>query len=128
MQWPESSPGSDVILSCPNGPPGGVALRVCLPSGMWSSSVEDHQCSEGSETEQLLADISTKGVTESNSEELSAGLASIPAGSALSLQELGTLTEIAAELVVVGSTDILVSGSLRVCVAAAVANCSHYNY
>ncbi len=81
---------------------------------MWGSTIEDQRCTDGSATEQLLADISSTSVTASSSEELSQRLASLPPMSVLSLQELDTVTALAAELVRVGATDVLVSVLCRV--------------
>ncbi len=80
-----------------------------MTSGMWSTFIEDQLCSDGSATEQLLADISAVVVTESTSEDLSSRLASLPPGPPLSLLELDTITRLAAELVQAGSTHVLVS-------------------
>ena len=76
---------------------------------MWLVTVEDQICADGTPTELLLADISSTSVTESTSEELSKQLASLPPASVLSVQELDTVTTLAAELVRVGSTDVVVS-------------------
>ncbi len=78
------------------------------------ADVEDQECASGSPTEQLLADISSVSVTESSSEELSSRLASLPPMLKLSVQELDTVTTLAAELVRVGAMDVGVSvGSLH---------------
>lgn len=98
------------MVPCPNGPEGSVAERSCLMTGMWSSFIENGGCSEGSETEQLLADISSGAVTESNSDEISSRLASsLPSDSTLSLQELNTVTQLVGHLVAAGSTNVFVS-------------------
>lgn len=79
-----------------------------MASGVWSLPVEDQGCSGGSKTEQLLADISSSAVTESNSQDLSTQLAYLSPESPLSLQELNTVTDLAAALVQAGSADVLV--------------------
>ena len=76
--------------------------------GVWSIPVEDQECSSGSATEQLLADISSSTVMESNSEALSMQFASLMPESPLSLQELNTVTDLAAALVAAGGTDVIV--------------------
>ena len=109
LVWPESGLGERAAASCPNGPLRGVAWRYCTASGVWSNSIEDQNCSEGSEIQQLLADINSMVVTESNSEKLSNQLASLPTGSALSLQELDTVVQLAIELSEAGATHVPVS-------------------
>ena len=85
------------------------AQRLCLNSGAWSLSVEDRTCSDGSATEQLLADISSSAVSESTSEGLSIQLASLAPEAPLSVQELNTVIDLAADLVEAAPTDTLVS-------------------
>lgn len=82
-----------------------------MATGVWSLDMEYQICSDGSATEQLLAAISSSDVTESNSEELSLQLASLSPELSLSLQELDTVTNLAAELVAAGASDVLVSKS-----------------
>ena len=80
-----------------------------MASGVWSADVRDERCTDGSTTEQLLATISSSEVTEANSEELSLQLASLSPEEPLTLQELDTVTSLAAELVMAGAGDIQVS-------------------
>lgn len=82
---------------------------MCLSSGAWSLSVADQRCSQGSDTQQLLADITSTAVTESTSKEISSQLASLAPASSLSVQELNTVTDLAEALVDAGATNILVS-------------------
>lgn len=80
---------------------------------MWSFPVQDQECFSGSATEQLLADISSSAVTESNSEGVSTQLVSLSPESPLLLQELDTVTDLAAALVEAGAANVLVSSSLN---------------
>lgn len=81
---------------------------------MWSIPIEDQECSSGSATEQLLADITSSAVTESTSEGLSTLFASLSPESPLSLQELDTVTDLAEALVAAGATDVLVGSVIAI--------------
>ena len=76
---------------------------------MWSLPIDTEQCQAGSATEQFLADISASAVNEASSEGVSIQLASLSPESPLTVQELDTVTDLAAALVEVGAADVLVS-------------------
>ncbi len=89
-----------------------MARRLCQASGEWSDVIEDQDCSEAPALQQMLADLTAGEVTEANSEQVSMQLVSLPADTVYSLQEIDTITSLAAELVGTGSTNVNVRRKL----------------
>jgi len=86
-----------------------------MASGQWSLDVEQQRCSDGSEVEQLLANLSGSSVTKSTSDELSHQLASLSSPLPLSPQQLELVIKVATELVNVAAKDIFVSPLIIKC-------------
>lgn len=110
LSWPATELERVMTTVCPYG--GGVARRLCQASGEWSDVIEDQDCSEAPALQQMLADLTAGEVTEANSEQVSMQLVSLPADTVYSLQEIDTITSLAAELVGTGSTNVNVRRKL----------------
>ena len=110
LSWPITGLGKVTTATCPNG--GGVARRLCMTLGVWSEVIEEQDCEQAPVVQRMLADLTASTVTQANSEAISEQLVNLPTDTAFSLQEIDTITSLAAELVGVGSTSVNVSSNM----------------